>query len=169
MIEDFDTHYQEVIYAEHQNETLSRLRKEFTELSSFIFSKNAIPCFATYPTMSLTHWNHFRMGIGCTRYLIHFKQYDDMNYLLNQAIININSFIRELNETNNVITPNLSSHIMKKRGQGRDHSIRYNHLYDGCHPDQYVVDKWILELEHITSANRYRNASDAALRDIIGH
>ena len=163
-----DTRYQEVIYTEHPDQTLTRLRKEYIKLSDFIFSKNAIPCFATYPTMSLTHWNHYRMEIGCTQYLIHFKEYEDMNYLLNQAIINTNSFIRELNETNNVITPNFSSHIMKKRGQGRGHSIRYNHLYDGCHVDKYVVGQWILELEHITSANRYRNASEAALKDIAG-
>ena len=150
-----DKNYQEIIYTEYTHDTIARVCNQYRHLSDYINQQlNAIPCFSTIATMSLHHWNHHRLNTGHTSYLIHYNHYDDMNHLLNEAILEINSYIRQLNESNNVLTPNFSSHIMKKRGQGRDHSVKYNRLTDGCHPTSHVQNKWQLELDAITSSNR---------------
>ena len=116
--------------------------------------------------MNLEAWNTHRLKEGVTSYLIHHHYYDDMTHLLNHSIININNFIRDLNESNNVDTPKFASCFIKKRGQGRETRIMYNRFDDGCHPKEEIIEKWKLELELITSSNRYRNATEAALMDI---
>ena len=160
-----DDHYQEIIYTEDTTETYNRLCTTYTKISQDIINLNAIPCFATITPMHLEDWNNYRLSIGATSYLIHHRYYEDMTHLLNQAIININNFIRDLNESNNVDTPKFASCFIKKRGQGRENRIMYNRLDDGCHATEEIIEKWKLELELITSSNRYRNATDAVLMD----
>ena len=57
-------------------------------------------------------------------------------------------------QSNNVITPNFSSYIIKRRGEGRDYGIRYGQFEDGCHVSFNITEKMKRELEHVTSVNR---------------
>ena len=158
-----DHRYQEIIYNEATHETYHRVTNIIRTISHTIIQANAIPCFATITPMSLEQWNNTRLNKGYTSYLLHHHQYEDMNHLLNSAIININNFILDLNNLNNVDTPKFASCIIKKRGQGRDHRIMFSRLHDGCHPTEAIIKKWKTELEDVMSSNRYRNATEAGL------
>ena len=162
-----DRNYLEIIYNESTTTTTPKMITKLLAADQKIKSLNAIPCFSTISPMSLDTWNHHRLYTNKTSYLVHHHHYSDMNHLLNESIMDINNFIMDLNNINNVETPNFAASIIKKRGRGRDYRIKYNKLVDGCHPTKDVIKKWTVDLDIITSNNRYRNATKEALADFF--
>ena len=150
-----DRKYEEVVFIENTVKASARLTDLYETVNETILAEDAIPCFATIPTMSLTDWNHHRMSHHRTSYLIHHKQYDDMQYFLNQTIINVNHTINNINNRNLVDTPNLANCIMNSRGANQGYRVRYSRLEDGCHPIDYVVKTWQGMLERSSAVNRH--------------
>ena len=153
-IEDDDYNYQEVVFMDSAYQGADRLIREYESASTRIQSAGAIPVFSTIPPMNLEIYNHYRLSRGNTSHLIHFKYYDDMQTLLESALAMVNRHILEMNEANQMITPNLAGYITCKRGMRQGYRYRYNKLYDGCHPVSSVKGKWQRALETISSLNR---------------
>lgn len=61
---------------------------------------------------------------------------------VDNAVIQINSYIREVNAQNGLITPNTSYCIHRNKGKGKGYRTHYIKLYDGCHPSDEVKTNW---------------------------
>lgn len=151
-IRDYD--YEEVIYSGTPAETVLNMENRFSRCAMDILQSGAVPCLATVAPMSLETWNGTRLQQGKTTHLIHHRHYSDMQSLHQSAIIQLNRKIININQHINVQTPLLASHLIQKRGSNQGHRFRANRLVDGCHPDQEVIDQWVMELNRVALINR---------------
>lgn len=62
--------------------------------------------------------------------------------IVDNAVTQINRFIRETNAQNGLMTPNTSTCIHRSRGKGKGYRTHYIKLYDGCHPSDEVKSNW---------------------------
>ena len=85
--------------------------------------------------------------------------------IVDEAIIRINAFIKDLNARNHVIHPRLTSkiHWWKK---GRCHN-QYHLLYDGLHLGPVVIQNWVKNIKrfHSLSTVQYIKYEDADKHD----
>lgn len=146
--------YQEVIYSGTPSETVNTIEEQFKSSAMRILQSGAVPCLATVAPMSFETWNNTRLHQGKTSHLIHHHHYEDMQSLHQSAIIELNRKIIIINQHINVQTPLLASHIIQKRGLHQGHRFRANRLVDGCHPNQEVIDQWVMELNAVALVNR---------------
>ena len=149
-----DGSYQEVVFMDSAHQAADRLIRAYESANNKLQSAGALPVFSTIPPMNIDSYNHYRLSHGNTSHLIHFKYYDDMQTLLEAALAMVNRHILEMNEANQMITPNLAGYITCKRGAHQGYRYRYNKLYGGCHPEYSVKQKWQNALETISSLNR---------------
>ena len=71
--------------------------------------------------------------------------------ILNEAMIEINDFILDLNLTRGFSTPMLYSAVHRCHRKGKDGSRKYRHHYcrleDGIHPSHSTLDFWVKRLQ----------------------
>ena len=121
-----------------------------------IIQTGAVPIFSTIAPMSFHTWNHVRLEQGKTSHLLHFKEYESMQEIHYQALTYINSAIVDINRIRGWSTPHLASQILQKRGMDRPYRFRHQRLVDGCHPTDYVIGKWKVEMQTTIQTNRSR-------------
>ena len=152
-----DPNYAEVVFTEDTTDAFNRICQRYIDISNNIRNNHAIPCFATITPMNIDTWNHYCLNQGFTSHLIHHNHYEDMTSLLNMTIVHLNSFIRDLNDFNNVETPRLGHYSYKKRGANREPRYLWYTLRDGCHPTPETVELWKMELDLVVKTNRQRH------------
>ena len=142
--------YQEVIFMGSPPDTVPGYEEQLTKASHDIKVLGWKPVFCPIIPMALKDWN-----APCrTSYLIHYHHYEDMQALLEKTIIAINHIIRAINKSNRVHTPNIQSNIIKM-DHGRT-KFMYNHLHDGCHPNDAAADKWVQMIKQSIAINDIR-------------
>ena len=113
-------------------EITSRIRELLKELDNE-FSTPIVQC--TFPGVDLIRSNS-KHAMG-----IHPQQ-----GLLNQAILDINDYIVDLNLTRGYTTPMLSAAIHRCHGTKKDGTKKYRHHYnrldDGVHPSAATLSYW---------------------------
>ena len=149
-----DKGYQEVVFMGTPADSVPALENEVMKTATMTKKMGWTPVFCTITPMSLTDWN----SPVRTPYLIHFKQYDDMQVLLEKTIAAANHIIRAVNKSNGVYTPNLQNQIVKIH-QGKV-KYMYNRLTDGCHPNKQVVRQWVKIMRRAMTVNDQRKATD---------
>ena len=108
--------YEEVIYIDSPQDTIHRMTRLIDSISQEILILGAKPCFSTIIPCSLRAWNiDTRLKQGKTTHTLHSHQYEDMQYMLNRVVIEINQHITQTNISNNMATPLLASTILTRR------------------------------------------------------
>lgn len=149
-----DVGYEEVIFIEDPITAHSHFITKATRTINRIIQAQAIPCLATIAPMSIDTWNHTRLHQHKTNYLIHFNQYEDMQALLNQTLIHINTDIIKLNTVNNMLTPKLATQILHKQNTHRSYRTRFGRLTDGVHPNTETQLHWAGDIINCIANNR---------------
>ena len=87
------------------------------------------------------HRQRARMGAEAyDQYCKRNKEIDNNQQVLDEAVVEINRRITELNKKNNVPTTWLST-VVHSYYRGKHHH-NYKRLRDGCHPDEVTKKKW---------------------------
>ena len=108
-------HYEEVTFVESPDKAVQRLCDLVDHICQHTLFLGAKPCFATIPPASLTLWNYHRLWNNATTHLLHSDHYDDMQELLIQSIEKVNLYLNQVNESNQMVTPDLAGTILDKR------------------------------------------------------
>lgn len=83
------------------------------------------------------------VGVDLIKYAGHYnKMLYDMQKIVDVTIPRINIFIKGVNDTRGLTTPNISSCIHRCRGKGKGYRTHYMKLPDGCHPSEEVNAIW---------------------------
>ena len=146
--------YKEVYYIESIQNTIDRLKNLIDTINHGILILGAKPCFSTIIPSSLQDWNFTRLQQHKTTHLLHSHQYNDMQHLLNRAVIEINQHINTTNIDNKMQTPQLADTIITKRRTSPPR-FHYNRLADGVHPTKELSTVWANCLKKIISNNRH--------------
>ena len=85
--------------------------------------------------------------------IIAYDDYKIMQKELESAIENIDNHIFCLDKSNLKSTPNLCNILRHNIGQG-NHSFKFNHLIDGCHPNNLMKNNIKISLAQAISKNR---------------
>ena len=80
-----------------------------------------------------------------------------MQYVLSNAILRINQYVTEVNESNGMATPDLAASVCEKRAN-RPTRIHFQRLYDGVHPTLATRVKWAKKFQKAINANRHFQA-----------
>ena len=146
--------YEEVIYIESPQDTVTRIKNLIDSISENVLVYGAKPCFSTIIPSSLNDWNFLRLSQNKTTHLLHFHQYNDMQYLLNRTILEINDHIEATNYSNQMKTPKLANTVITQRrmSQTRFHLSR---LADGVHPSDELAEQWATWVKKSIANNRY--------------
>ena len=76
-----------------------------------------------------------------------------MQVLMKKAILAINQYITEVNESNQMVTPYLANTVIEYRGE-KIARVHYKTLKDGVHPNDKLVPKWAKRMQHVINVNR---------------
>ena len=144
--------YQEVVFKEEPSEAFHRVKELYEHADAQIKISNAIPVFSTIAPSSLHTWNSLRLYQQKTTHLLHFKHYSKMQDNLITTILQLNTFIRKLNQQNGVATPQLAKEIIYRRGNST--RVRYGKLDDGVHPSPKIQEAWTNTLKSVLDLNR---------------
>ena len=175
--------YEEVVFNRGVDACVQAVSWEYEYCEHLLKQKNLIPVFATIATMDLAIWNKHRMTPPrdprkrrATDYLIYESQYPDMQYNLNNAIMQINDNIRLMNQNNNVDDLDLANYILIPREGNDQNNINNTNRYkirtgkaklrDGCHASPATAKKWLDHARAVYSSNRYKVSSPLALQCI---
>ena len=148
-----DNKYEEVIFTESEEHTISRITAEIDSISSKIKSVGAIPIFCTICTINIEKWNTARLHQIKTKQLKYTYQYNYMQQTLNSTIDTINKHIINTNKSNNMHTPLTHKTIKHAKGNGK-YTYKYNLLNDGVHANEEAKMDWAKTIIHAVSLNR---------------
>lgn len=70
------------------------------------------------------------------------KMLFEMQPIVDRATIMINNFIKDVNSSKGLPSPNTSSCIHRCRGRKKGFRTHYQKLFDGCHPTDEVKILW---------------------------
>lgn len=135
-------HYDEVIFNESPDSAVARISEELERAADTVIEYGATPCFTTIVPCSLRVWNENRLHQGKTSFLLHHRQYEDMQANLISTITSINRHIIKINTDNNMITPFIAETIVSNTGPTKPPRVHYNRLQDGTHPTIKLRSKW---------------------------
>ena len=159
---DYEEHYKgnmpydEVLFNENPNDTFTRVSLTITQLFEEIMDIGATPCMATIVPCSLDTWNTYRLQQLKTGFLLHHRQYQDMQALMVRAIHHLNGFILGINNAHFMFSPLLASTVMTNLGGNRPPRIHYSRLADGVHPTEKLKAKWANYILRAIRNNRDR-------------
>ena len=153
---DSDTNYEEVTFPDNIESADSRMERIFLSATDIITQFNAIPIFCTIAPMDISTWNHHRLENHRTSYLLHHREYSNMQENLNSATVFINHQIISLNDTHALETPKLAQEIIFKPGLRRPtYRLKHSNLQtDGCHVTEDVNCTWRMALDITATRNR---------------
>ena len=157
---DKDTGYDEFTFMHNVEEADSLIERIHESSSAIITQYDAIPIYCTIAPMDISKWNHHRLSIGKTSYLLHYNHYQDMQENLINSTVFINHSICNRNAYNNMDTPRISHEIIYKPNARRPtYRMRYSNLSeDGCHPTEDVNCQWRINIDLCATTNR-RNSN----------
>lgn len=147
--------YEEVVYQELPQTTLSRVTTKIDNLKQFILDQGGIPIFCTIVPQHIATWNFHRLNIHRTSHLKHSKHYEEMQSNLMIVLEQINQHIIATNLISNVATPKLHSSVLHNQGKGR-HQSYFEHtlLTDGVHPKPKLLKSWAKSFKKLIQLNR---------------
>lgn len=149
----FIQHYEEVTMMEGYMQCATRMCDLIDHISSHVLFLGAKPCFASIPPASLFTYNYTSMKNRRTKYLLHSQEYEDMQYMLTNAIMMVNKHISKVNGQNYMATPDLAGSMVELRKKSAPR-IHFNRLWDGVHPTDVTRTKWARKLNHAMHMNR---------------
>ena len=147
--------YTECIYTETPEITTTRIKQEIENCSHKIIQAGAIPSFATITSCDIAKYNRSLLTKRKTFHLAHTSHYISMQSNLEQALREINKFILDTNQRNNMSTPFCHTAIRKRRGTGKGYyKFMYDNLYDGVHGTDEIKGKWADAIKGAIRNNR---------------
>ena len=148
--------YQEVLFYEESMTAVGRVFDSFVNSRDKILSHSIIPVYSTVAPMSFWDWNYSRLCQEKTTRLDHTEDYLVMQGDLEEAIIELNNKIREMNAQYSLLTPRIADYVFQKKGANDPHRFRHNRFVDGVHPDPDTVKAWTKEMLGTMSVNHVK-------------
>ena len=160
--------YEEVTMMEGANQCTNRICELIDNISGHVLFMGAKPCFATIPPASLEVWNNHRLTKRwpATNFLLHTRQYEDMQEMLTRAILQVNEHISITNGINDMATPDLAGSMVERR-EGRPIRIHYSRVWDGVHPEKNTRVQWARKLQKAINRNRGYNSIIPSVEELL--
>ena len=117
-----------------------KFNEKILDLTSAVKAASHI-CVCTIAPIDIKKWNKHRLYKKKT---IHLKQqgnYKEIQNTFEEAIIQINKFILEMNITNHMITPFIADTVFTEK-KGSQNKKLYSKLLDGLHTGEDLCTKW---------------------------
>ena len=147
---DQEINYREV-YQQYDSVTLDHIKDTIDRIDLFLRAEGVVPIWATMPPMNFAHHNQYNVSAGRTNKLLYQNGYKSMQTTHNIMVRDVNKYLHRINACSKVATPFLASWV-QHFNNGRI-EYRWGHLYDGVHPDDYMVQKWGQHLTKVININ----------------
>ena len=107
--------YQEAIIVPSKDELNMTFNEKILDLTSVVKKAANRVCVCTIAPMDIEKWNKHRLYKKKTKHLKHQANYKEMQNTLEEAIIQINKFIVEIDMTDHMITPFIADTVFTKK------------------------------------------------------
>ena len=144
--------YQETILVPSKEELTMTFNEKILDLTSVVKKAASRVCLCKIAPMDIEKWNKHRLYKKKRTHLKHQANYKEMQNTLDEAIIQINKFIVEINITNHMITPFIADTVFTKKKGSRNKKF-YSKLPDGLHPGEDLCTKWGEQIAQRIDAN----------------
>lgn len=155
-VKNYRENYQEIIYLQDPVENVSGMKVDIQNLAKYAQQNSLIPVISTIIPVHLEKANLYLLDNGKTSCLRHSHEYHSMNEQILSVCQDINSFIKEFNETNNVNTPDLCRTVYHNKTNGKKY-FKHSQLYDGVHPDHDLTNRLNKVIKLTIENNRKSN------------
>ena len=148
--------YEEVVYKETPNETLQKIIPQVANIRCQIKELEAIPVFCPLYPIDLFTWNDCRLNQSKTIQLKYQDEYETMQVALNQAIVQINEHLTQINRLENVATPMIHRCLQHNRKNRKPENFTWqlHKMSDGCHPDDLLANEIAKSISRAIRINR---------------